>query len=84
MVFTVLLVDRNPARQCGGDTHVCIEHFLGLLWLTNFKDQSFPREIDALLNHRFLEVVDVHDSEVVRFDGTLQLECCLLHSFFGG
>jgi hypothetical protein len=45
--FAVLLVDRNPARQCGGDTHVFIEHLLGLLWLANFKDQAFPGEIDT-------------------------------------
>ena len=48
------------------------------------EDQAFPVEIDTFLEHRFLQVMDVHDPEAVRFNGDLQRGGCLRHTLFGG
>jgi len=55
--LTALLVNGYPAWQCGGDAHVFIQHFLGLLWLTHLEEQAFAGELRALLRYGFFEVV---------------------------
>ena len=49
-----------------------VENLLRLLRLTDLEDQTFVRELDALLRHGFGEVVNLHDTEVIGLDGCVQ------------
>ena len=82
--FTTLLLNRDPAGQSGRDAHVCIEHLFGLLRLTDLNDQAFPGELDALLHHLLLEIVNLHDTEVIRQHCNLQGHRRITHCFDRG
>src|ERR1017187_8536230 len=61
--LTALLVDGNPAGQCGRDAHVLVENFLRLLGLTDLEDQTFAGELHAILRHGLFDVVNLQVAE---------------------
>ena len=82
--FTALLVNGDPAGQCGGDAHVLVENLLRLLRLTDLEDQAFTGELHALLHHGLFEVVNLHDAKVIGLNGGLQGSRSFTHRFVGG
>ena len=49
-----------------------IENLFRLLRLTDLEDQTLSFELHALLRHGLPEVVNLHDTEAIRLDGSLQ------------
>src|ERR1039457_283521 len=82
--LTALLVDGNPAGQCGGNAHVLVENFLRLLGLTDLEDQTFAGELHALLRHGLFEVVNLHDAKMIGLNGGVQGSRSLTHGLVGG
>jgi hypothetical protein len=82
--FAALLVNGDPAWQCGGDAHVLVQNLLRLSRLTDLEDQTFTFELDAFLRHGLFEVVNLHDAKVIGLDGSLQGSRSFTHSFVRG
>src|SRR5664280_1369152 len=82
--LTALLVDGNPAGQCGRDAHVLVENFLRLLGLIYLEDQTFAGELHALLRHGLFEVVNRHDAKVIGLNGGVQGSRSFTHGLVGG
>jgi hypothetical protein len=47
--------------------------------MADFKDQALAPEVDALLGHRLLEVVHVHDTEAIVFNRDAQARTGFMH-----
>ena len=79
--FAALLVNGDPAWQCGGDAHILVENLLRLLRLTDLEDQTFTGELHALLRHGLLEVVNLHNAKIIGLNGGLQGSRSLAYRF---
>jgi hypothetical protein len=67
------LVDRDAARQGGGDLQICLQNLLGLVRIADPENPALVGKRHALLGQLGLEVVHAEDAELVAGHGLLQI-----------